>query len=214
VAQLDKQLLSEMIDRNHQRPPFRIRTGAKRPPGNIQRPAGLKIACFRKWPRLPRSYETCIGERTGRIKISVPSKEQTSCCSEDTGNRLFVPLPLSPGREDFADSRIGNMLSASPMGADGNWPAEPVRKMIDLFRSKPMIEGFEIGKDNHRGVTTRGPRDGGELERQEAAKFRAWAKAINHAYPHTAKALDRLADRYEWEAKRHDEDAERLDWEV
>jgi hypothetical protein len=28
--------------------------------------------------------------------------------------------------------------------------------------------------------------------------------------PHTAKALDRLADRYEWEAKRHDEDAERL----
>jgi hypothetical protein len=106
------------------------------------------------------------------------------------------------------------MLSASPMGADGNWPAEPVREMIDLFRSKPMIEGFEIGRGNRRGVTTRMPRAGGELERQEAAKYRAWAKAISHVYPHKAKALDKLADRYEWEAKRHDEDAERLDWEA
>ena len=58
------------------------------------------------------------------------------------------------------------------------------------------------------------PRDGGELERQETAKYRAWAKAISYEYPHTAKALDRLADRYQWEAKRHDEDAERLDWEA
>ncbi|MGE0760020.1 MAG: hypothetical protein AB7O38_23610, partial [Pirellulaceae bacterium] len=75
------------------------------------------------------------------------------------------------GREVIADSRIGNMLSASPMGADGNWPAEPVREVIDLFRSKPMIEGFRIGKYNRRGVTVRMPRDGGALERQEAAKY-------------------------------------------
>jgi len=53
------------------------------------------------------------------------------------------------------------MLSASPIGSDGNWPAEPVREVIDLFRSKPMIEGFRIGKSNRRGVTTRRPRDGG-----------------------------------------------------
>ncbi len=123
-------------------------------------------------------------------------------------------LAKAAGREDIADSRIGDMLSASPMGADGNWPAEPVREVIDLFRSKPMIEGFQIGKSNRRGVTSRVPRDGGELERQEAAKYRAWAKAITYDHPHTAKALDTLADRYEWEAKRHDEDAERLDWEA
>jgi ribose/xylose/arabinose/galactoside ABC-type transport system permease subunit len=28
-----------------------------------------------------------------------------------------------------------------------------VREVIDLFRSKPMIEGFQIGKSNRRGVT-------------------------------------------------------------
>ena len=123
-------------------------------------------------------------------------------------------LAKAVGREDVADSRIGQMLSASPMGSDGNWPAEPIREVIDLFRSKSMIDGFQIGRSNRRGVTTRMPRDGGKLERQEAAKYRAWAKAIAYDHPHTAKALDSLADRYERHARREDEDAERLDWEA
>jgi transcriptional regulator with XRE-family HTH domain len=122
-------------------------------------------------------------------------------------------LAKEGGREEIADSRIGNMLSASPIGSDGNWPAEPVREVIDLFRSKPMIEGFRIGKSNRRGVTTRMPREGGELERREAAKYRTWAKAIAYDHPHTAKALDALADEYDWQARRQDESAERLDWE-
>lgn len=116
------------------------------------------------------------------------------------------------GRAEIADSKIGQMLSASPMGADGNWPAEPVRDVLDLFRSKPMLEGFSVGKANRRGVTTRMPGDGGEQERALAAQYRAWAKAIAIEYPHTAKALDGLADRYDWHATREDEDAERRDW--
>ena len=123
-------------------------------------------------------------------------------------------LAKATGREEVADSRIGTMLSAAPMGADGAWPTEPVREVIDLFRSKPMIEGFQVGKSNRRGVTSRMPRDGGELERKEAAKYRAWAKAIAYDHPHTVKALDNLAEQYEWEAARHDVDAERLDWEA
>jgi transcriptional regulator with XRE-family HTH domain len=117
-------------------------------------------------------------------------------------------------REDIADRKIGEMLSASPMGADGAWPAEPVREVLDLFRSRPMLDGFRMGKSNRRGATTRGPRDGGALERQEAATYRTWAKAIGVEHPHTAKALAALADEYEWEARRHDESAERLDWEA
>jgi len=121
-------------------------------------------------------------------------------------------LAKEAGRADIADSQIGKMLSASAIGVDGNWPAEAVREAIDLFRSRSMIEGFWIGKSNRRGVTTRGPRDGGDLERREAAKYRNWAKAISFEHPHTAKALDSLAESYEHEAKRHDESAERLDW--
>ncbi len=118
------------------------------------------------------------------------------------------------GREDIADDKIGEMLSASPIGADGNWPAEPVREMLDLFRSKPMLEGFQVGKSNRRGVHTRSPGDGGEQERDLSAQYRTWAKAISFEHPHTAKTLDGLADRYDWEARHFDEDAERLDWEA
>ncbi len=122
-------------------------------------------------------------------------------------------LAKSVGREEVADNRIGKMLSASPVGTDGKWPAEAVRDVLDLFRSKPMIEGFWVGKRNRRGVTRRLPRDGGNLERQEAEKYRKWAREISYDHPHTAKALDLLADSYEDEARSHDEDAERLDWE-
>lgn len=122
-------------------------------------------------------------------------------------------LAKAAGRQDIADDRIGHMLSASPFGADGNWPAEAVRDVLDLFRSKPMIDGFRVGRSNRRGTTMRMPRDGGNLERQEAAKYRNWAKAIAYEHPHTAKALDTLADSYEAEAHHHDDRAERLDWE-
>jgi hypothetical protein len=123
-------------------------------------------------------------------------------------------LAKNVGREDIADSKIGEMLSASPAGADGNWPAEPVREVLDLFRSKPMLEGFQVGKRNRRGVTSRMPRDGGEQERALSAQYRAWAKAVSFEHPHTAKALDGIAEGYDWDTQRHDEDAERLDWET
>jgi hypothetical protein len=122
-------------------------------------------------------------------------------------------LAKAAGREDVADDHIGKMLSASPIGSDGVWPAEGVRDVIELFRSKPMIEGFWIGKSNRRGVTSRMPRDGGKQERDEAARYRKWAAAIVYDHPYTAKALDALAESYEHQAYRQDEDAERLDWE-
>ena len=121
-------------------------------------------------------------------------------------------LSKAAGREGVADDRIGRMLSASPEGSDGNWPAEPVREALDLFRSKPMLEGFYVGKINRRGVTGRLPGAGGGLEKAEATKYRGWAKAVAFEHPHTAKALTILAEHYEMWAKREDEDAERGDW--
>ena len=121
-------------------------------------------------------------------------------------------LAKAASREEIADSRIGTMLSASPMGSDGAWPAEPVRAMIDFFRSKSMTNGFEAGKMNRRGITSRSYGEGGDLERREAAMYREWASTIAFEHPQTAAALDRIADDYEREARLHDEDAERIDW--
>jgi transcriptional regulator with XRE-family HTH domain len=118
------------------------------------------------------------------------------------------------GREDITDDRIGRMLSASPLGSDDAWPAEPVREVIDLYRSKSMLEGFWIGKSNRRGIISRLPREGGKQERDEAAQFRKWAAAVAYEHPYTAKALNSLAESYEHQAQYHDQNAERLDWEL
>ena len=131
----------------------------------------------------------------------------------ETWIRQTRSLAKDCGREDIADLKIGNMLASSPVDADGNWPAVPVREALDLFRSKSMLSGFRSGTYNRRGVTSRLVDEGGQLERDEASKYRAWAKELGFDYPHTAKALDMIAESYEDDAKRHDQDAERSDWE-
>jgi hypothetical protein len=56
----------------------------KRPPGNIRRPTGLKIACFRNGPVRPGYGRLALASGAKRIKTAVPAKEQKSCCGEDT----------------------------------------------------------------------------------------------------------------------------------
>jgi hypothetical protein len=60
------------------------RGGNEKAAGNIQRPAGLKIACSIKLNLPPRSSQTCIGAPRARFKYAVPSEEQRSCCGADT----------------------------------------------------------------------------------------------------------------------------------
>jgi transcriptional regulator with XRE-family HTH domain len=117
------------------------------------------------------------------------------------------------GRAEVADSRIGQMLSASQFGADGNWPAEPVRQVLEEYHSKTLIEGFQVGKRNRRGVTSRLLKAGGNLERAEVANYRKWGAAIALEHPRTGKALIGIAESYEAQAQEHDDDSERLDWE-
>jgi hypothetical protein len=48
-----------------------------------------------KWPRPPRFSQTCIGERRAPIKTAVPSKEQKSCCCEDTRSPPALYFPFA-----------------------------------------------------------------------------------------------------------------------
>jgi hypothetical protein len=116
------------------------------------------------------------------------------------------------GRAEVADYEIGGILSASPNGADGHWPAEAVRKEIDRARSDDLERGFVTQRLNRRGVTQRRVGDGGRQERDLAATYRAWASAIAFDFARTSRALSRLADAYDEQARRADERAERLDW--
>jgi hypothetical protein len=167
-------------------------------PAQARALASQSFRLLEMWNRLPGAHDDG----------SIDSKELESWIKEARA------LAHAAGRSDIADDRIGMMLSASPFGADGVWPAESVRDALDLFRSKAMATGFRVGKSNRRGVTTRMPGDGGQLERREAENYRTWAKAVRFGHPYTAKALDGLADQYDQDAVRHDERAARLDWEM
>ena len=115
-------------------------------------------------------------------------------------------------RSAIGDIKIGEMLSASQCDADGSWPLIAIRDIIEQLRSDDLERGLEVGAYNRRGVTTRGMRDGGELERNEAERYRDYARKAAIEWPRTAAVLERIASYYESEAKAQDERAEQVDW--
>jgi transposase-like protein len=114
------------------------------------------------------------------------------------------------GRAPIGDEQIGAVLSASPPGLDGVWPAEPVRDLIETIGNQRIDTGFHIGKANRRGITSRGVFDGGAQERELERQYQALADRIATRWPRTARILRGIAEDYGREAKRNDAEAERL----
>jgi excisionase family DNA binding protein len=112
------------------------------------------------------------------------------------------------GRADVGDEVIGESFAYCPVGADGVWPAEPVRDMIERIGSQELENGFLIGRLNSRGVTSRGVYDGGQQERSLAAKYRDWSSITSSTWPRTARILRSIADDYERDGRRQDAEAE------
>lgn len=111
------------------------------------------------------------------------------------------------GRRDVADNCLGKLLSCASAGADGVWPCESVRQVMEDFHSKSMADGARIGVYNSRGVTWRG--EGGDQERELAAKYRKWAGALRYTHPFVASEfLSGIAKTYEDEANREDLDVD------
>jgi hypothetical protein len=116
------------------------------------------------------------------------------------------------GREDVADSRIGQVLAHAPHDEEGIWPAVPVRDLIEVTRSQELERGLVIGVHNKRGVTSRAANDGGAQERELAQYYYRCSEQTALEWPRTSAVLEQIAKSYEVEGTRHDEDAERRDW--
>lgn len=110
-------------------------------------------------------------------------------------------------RADIGDQEVGRVLAASPTGADGVWPAEPVRDLIESIGSREMELGFTVGVANDRGITSRGVFDGGQQERALASRYLEWAQATRSHWRRTSGLLRQLAEQYEADARREDAEA-------
>ena len=72
----------------------------------------------------------------------------------------------------IVDDHLGKALASSPVGADGAWPHESVRDVLERYNSKALADGFVVGKCNLRGVTSRSLGDGGEQEQPDDSQQR------------------------------------------
>lgn len=108
-------------------------------------------------------------------------------------------------REKVGDHAIGNLLAQCHVGLDGVWPCEPVRQALEQTGSKDIADGMARGVYNSRGAVWRG--EGGEQERELAAKYHDWSNDIAFSFPFVARLLEEIACGYDRDAEWHDTDA-------
>ncbi|WP_181183307.1 hypothetical protein [Mesorhizobium sp. B3-1-7] len=116
-------------------------------------------------------------------------------------------LAAQQDRLAVCDITLGEILAHAPDGADGLWPGEAARALLERTSSEDMLGGFYTGSMNKRGVHSRGAYEGGDQERALAAHYRHHAGALEVTHPHLAGALHDLAQSYDRHGAREDLDA-------
>ena len=76
---------------------------------------------------------------------------------------------------------------------------------METVSSEHIARGFCIGVSNARGVHWRG--EGGDQERELAAKYRSWAQQLDFEYPYVSSVLERIAASYDHDAKWQDSES-------
>jgi hypothetical protein len=111
------------------------------------------------------------------------------------------------GRSTIGAEHVGKVLSHGPTGADGAWPHEAIRSVIEKLGNEDMERGFEIGKVNSRGVISRSLTEGGRQEMSLADQYAAWARQLDAQWPRTAAMLRRMEASYRSQARSEDAEA-------
>lgn len=146
------------------------------------------------------------GEIPGKLDDGTVDQEALSTWVNETRR-----LCSERGRSKIGDTYIGKLLAKAPTGVDGIWPSEPVRELLDSIGSPDIGEGFITGKISLRGVTTRGVYEGGNQEHTLANDYLRDAAASGSKWPFTASLLRKIAEWYQWIARRQDREADERD---
>ena len=103
---------------------------------------------------------------------------------------------------------LGKLLAYAPETRDGDWPPQCVCEVLDAQENDRLRSSFQSGIYNKRGITSRSPYDGGEQERQIAARYDGYAERCQIEYPLASETLTEIANSYRRDATGYDRDAE------
>jgi hypothetical protein len=108
------------------------------------------------------------------------------------------------GLEDTADYYIGQVLANYPEGADGAWPHEALRDLVEELRSENIENGVIAGIYGKRGVVIRSIRGGGSQERDIVERYASFSRIMRDKWPRTALLMKAISSSYESDARRED----------
>lgn len=111
-------------------------------------------------------------------------------------------------RREVAETHLGALLARFARRRSwDDWLPESVLDLLDRPEHGGLRERFKLGVSNARGVTTRMPYDGGAQERVLAGNYRELAARYGNSHPRVSALLTSIAEGYEWDARREDEQA-------
>lgn len=143
----------------------------------------------------------------------VPGTDETGVIDAqtlDTWVDNAMALAREADRLGIALDQIGKVLAKAPGDPDGSWPTRPVRNVIERVARSELDDGFRVQILNSRGVQSRGITEGGDREREQAARYLALAELVVDEAPRTAAALKSVAGSYEADARHFDEQVQRI----
>lgn len=117
-------------------------------------------------------------------------------------------LAEEASRLDVADIQIGKVFAQYPENVP-QWPQEIIFQIIEEINTESLKRNYSSAMFNKRSFSSRGPFEGGDIERGKAAYFEKLANDFKNKYPNVADIFKRLAEGYLIDAKRIDEQAER-----
>lgn len=109
------------------------------------------------------------------------------------------------GQYKHACSQLGQLFAHFPEWKD---EAEKLFAIAEPIEEKAFYSSYNAGLFNKRGFTSRGPYDGGGIERGNAELFKGLYEKYRKKYPRVSKVFQDLCAQYERMAKQMDDEAD------
>jgi addiction module HigA family antidote len=160
---------------------------------NAEQRAAVALAAYRLLDRIKMIPGTGESGKIDGVALTTWLTEVRRLCCEY-------------GRAEIGDHCLGQLLAKAPEGEGGVWPCEAVCEAMEQIASPEIGRGFHIGVHNSRGAHWRG--EGGDQERELAAKYRVWAERLHFDYPYVGSVVESIAASYEREGGWQDSEAQ------